>query len=650
MARYLRLGMTQRFVLLVVLCGIAILVPALAYSWQAWNSARSHGLEREGLAPARALLRVVQLTQQHRGLSAVWLGGDESQAGARKARADDVGSALAAFESELGRKGVDAGSALARHWRDSRAAWEALQAEVSRKGLDGGASSARHAVVIAGFLRGLDLVLDHWGLVFDPVAADYYLIVAALQGAPRAIETLGQMRARGANLLSNPDKATPEARAAYSTLANTLEAQVASVGFGLERAAAHGAADAGLAKAMQELSAVGVRGVQYARRHVVEAAALNHPSATFYADMTGIIDAMYVETGRLGERLEASLGERIDVARRDMLLTVAAALALFAAAIGVAVHTGVWLTRSLGSEPDALREAAAAVARGDLAQALPLRPGDGTSVLRAMHDMQRSLARLVGGVRDNAGQVAVASSEIAQGNQDLSSRTESQASALQQTAASMEQLRVTIGHSAESARQASQLATQASEVAGRGGSTVGDLAATMARIHQSSQRIAEIIGTIDGIAFQTNILALNAAVEAARAGDQGRGFAVVAGEVRALAQRSAEAARQVRTLIADSVERVEQGSRQGDEAASTMQEVVLAIRRVSDLIGEVSAAAQQQNSGVAQVSQAVAQMDEATQRNAALVEQSAAAAESLRQQADTLRQSVSGFRTEGARA
>jgi hypothetical protein len=242
MARYLRLGMTQRFVLLVVLCGIAILVPALAYSWQAWNSARSHGLEREGLAPARALLRVVQLTQQHRGLSAVWLGGDESQAGARKARADDVGSALAAFESELGRKGVDAGSALARHWRDSRAAWEALQAEVSRKGLDGGASSARHAVVIAGFLRGLDLVLDHWGLVFDPVAADYYLIVAALQGAPRAIETLGQMRARGANLLSNPDKATPEARAAYSTLANTLEAQVASVGFGLERAAAHGAA------------------------------------------------------------------------------------------------------------------------------------------------------------------------------------------------------------------------------------------------------------------------------------------------------------------------------------------------------------------------------------------------------------------------
>jgi hypothetical protein len=415
MARYLRLGMTQRFVLLVVLCGIAILVPALAYSWQAWNSARSHGLEREGLAPARALLRVVQLTQQHRGLSAVWLGGDESQAGARKARADDVGSALAAFESELGRKGVDAGSALARHWRDSRAAWEALQAEVSRKGLDGGASSARHAVVIAGFLRGLDLVLDHWGLVFDPVAADYYLIVAALQGAPRAIETLGQMRARGANLLSNPDKATPEARAAYSTLANTLEAQVASVGFGLERAAAHGAADAGLAKAMQELSAVGVRGVQYARRHVVEAAALNHPSATFYADMTGIIDAMYVETGRLGERLEASLGERIDVARRDMLLTVAAALALFAAAIGVAVHTGVWLTRSLGSEPDALREAAAAVARGDLAQALPLRPGDGTSVLRAMHDMQRSLARLVGGVRDNAGQVAVASSQIAAG-------------------------------------------------------------------------------------------------------------------------------------------------------------------------------------------------------------------------------------------
>jgi methyl-accepting chemotaxis protein len=207
----------------------------------------------------------------------------------------------------------------------------------------------------------------------------------------------------------------------------------------------------------------------------------------------------------------------------------------------------------------------------------------------------------------------------------------------------MERLRSTIGHGADSAREASQLAQSASEVASRGGISVGALAGTMQQIQDSSRRIAEIIGTIDGIAFQTNILALNAAVEAARAGEQGRGFAVVAGEVRALAQRSSTAAREIRSLIAASVESVEQGSREGADAATTMQDVVNAIQRVSDLINEVSHAAQEQASGVAQVSDVVSHLDQATQQNAALVEESAAAAESLRRQAEELQRSVAAF-------
>jgi methyl-accepting chemotaxis protein-1 (serine sensor receptor) len=240
--------------------------------------------------------------------------------------------------------------------------------------------------------------------------------------------------------------------------------------------------------------------------------------------------------------------------------------------------------------------------------------------------------------------VASASSQIATGNSDLSMRTEQQASALQETAASMEQLGTAVRHNADNASQANQLARGASEVAQRGGDVVGEVVETMRGINESSRRIGDIIGVIDGIAFQTNILALNAAVEAARAGEQGRGFAVVAGEVRNLAQRSAEAAREIKQLIAASVERVERGTAQVDRAGATMKEIVGAVGRVTDIMGEISSASAQQSAGVAQVGNAVGQMDTATQQNAALVEQSAAAAESLRGQARELVEAVAVFR------
>eukprot|EP01031_Cornospumella_fuschlensis_P042127 gene42127-biopygen33591 len=273
---------------------------------------------------------------------------------------------------------------------------------------------------------------------------------------------------------------------------------------------------------------------------------------------------------------------------------------------------------------------------------------DTTSTMAAVGRMQLALTGIVRTVRGNSDSVATASAQIAQGNQDLSSRTEEQASALQQTAASMEQLGSAVQQNADNARQANQLAQGASEVAVRGGKVVSEVVSTMKDIQTSSQRISDIIGTIDGIAFQTNILALNAAVEAARAGEQGRGFAVVAGEVRLLAQRSAEAAKEIKTLIGTSTDKVEAGGRQVAEAGQAMHDIVEQVRKVTDLIGEIANTTSEQSRGIEQVNTAVTQMDQVTQQNAALVEESAAAAHSLADQAQSLAQAVALFRVETA--
>jgi methyl-accepting chemotaxis protein len=327
---------------------------------------------------------------------------------------------------------------------------------------------------------------------------------------------------------------------------------------------------------------------------------------------------------------------------RDVMLV----LVFGAAFVGIGV--GLWLarslTRQLGAEPAEAADLAKGVAGGDLSATIRLREGDTTSIMAALKTMQESLARVVADVRGNAESVATASAQIAQGNQDLSQRTEEQASALEETAASMEQLGATVKQNADNARQANQLAQSATAVAAQGGAVVGQVVDTMKSIDDSSRKIANIISVIDGIAFQTNILALNAAVEAARAGEQGRGFAVVAGEVRSLAGRSAEAAKEIKSLITASVECVEQGNLLVGQAGATMTEVVGAIRRVTDIMGEISAASIEQSAGVSQVGEAIGQMDQVTQQNAALVEESAAAAESLRGQARQLVDAVAVFR------
>ncbi|MEP7100284.1 MAG: methyl-accepting chemotaxis protein [Burkholderiales bacterium] len=352
-------------------------------------------------------------------------------------------------------------------------------------------------------------------------------------------------------------------------------------------------------------------------------------------------------------KYQSELVEKAGAAAESSYLsarTVMLALVVLAAAMASVL---AWLvTRSiigqLGGEPDHAAGAASEIARGNLAVEVSVRPGDTTSLLAAMKAMRDSLARIVGQVRDSSDSIATGSAQIATGNADLSQRTEEQASNLQQTAASMEQLAGTVKNSAETAGQANKLATRASEAAVKGGEMVGRVVATMQDITASSKKIADIIGVIDGIAFQTNILALNAAVEAARAGEQGRGFAVVASEVRSLAGRSAEAAKEIKSLIGASVEKVEAGARQVNEAGASMNEIVTQVRSVSQLIGEISAATTEQSIGINQVGDAVTQLDQVTQQNAALVEESAAAAESLKDQAAKLSEVVSVFKVTGS--
>jgi methyl-accepting chemotaxis protein len=312
-------------------------------------------------------------------------------------------------------------------------------------------------------------------------------------------------------------------------------------------------------------------------------------------------------------------------------------LGLIGASVVLGILLALWIARIISSPLNFAVVTARRVAAGDLTAIIEVRSKDETGqLMQALKDMNDGLVRIVGNVRTSTDTIATASGEIASGNLDLSSRSEEQASSLQQTAASMEQLTATVKQNADNAMQANQLAITASDVATKGGEVVSQVVCTMVSINNSSKKIVDIISVIDGIAFQTNILALNAAVEAARAGEQGRGFAVVASEVRSLAQRSAGAAKEIKTLIGDSVDRTEAASRLVEQAGKTMDEVVSSVLRVTDIIGEITTASSEQRTGIEQINQAIAQMDQVTQQNAALVEQASAATESMKEQAGKL--------------
>ena len=391
--------------------------------------------------------------------------------------------------------------------------------------------------------------------------------------------------------------------------------------------------------------------------------------ATFKEKKAGNLDgARKIAAGQLEPSLLAYLGsiaslttyqsESIKALSRQIearrgsgqVMSIGISIAAILAGIVIAWLITGSLLRKLGGEPDDAVQIADRIAAGELNVVISLKPNDRSSMMHAIQSMRDNLGEIVGQVRSATDAIATGSREIASGNLDLSSRTEQQASTLGETAASMGQLTSTVRQNADNARQAQSLAASASEMALKGGAVVTEVVNTMGSINASSRRIGDIIGVIDGIAFQTNILALNAAVEAARAGEQGRGFAVVASEVRSLAQRSASAAREIKGLIADSVDKVTQGSLLVDQAGHAMSEIVDGVRRVTDVISEISAASNEQNSGISQINLAITEIDQVTQQNAALVEEAAAAAEAMQDQAAKLAELVSVFQLGSTRS
>ena len=378
-----------------------------------------------------------------------------------------------------------------------------------------------------------------------------------------------------------------------------------------------------------------------------------HVSGGNYFDASALLKSDFIP---LHEKWMTSLVALAEYQQKEMKATYEASqanygmtrmsmVAIGILTIAIGAFIAVFITRTIIVPLRGAADIANTIAGGDLSAKIEASGNDEAGQLvNALKSMQSNLVNTVNHIKHGTDTISVASREIASGNADLSARTESQASSLEETASSMEELTTTVKQNAENARQANQLVVSASDVAKRGGQVVGQVVETMGSIKESSRKIVDIIGVIDGIAFQTNILALNAAVEAARAGEQGRGFAVVAAEVRNLAQRSAGAAKEIKSLISDSVEKVDAGSKLVDQAGKTMDEIVTSVKHVADIMSEITAASQEQSSGIEEVNRAIAQMDEITQQNAALVEQAAAAAESMQEQSVNLAQAVSVFK------
>ncbi len=636
-----QLLLARKFILLGLLALVMTALPTGLYFRSTAPVIANAELQDSGIAPLLALQDVVRLTQQHRGLSAGMLAGNAKLEVRRPETRDALTKAIAALDERLL---ASAAPHLVSQWAERKQHWLALEQAVAQRQLKPAESTVRHTALVAELLALNSNVMDDYGLSHDTTADGYALIMAAFVNAPALAERLGQLRAQGTGLLVTGNL-LPENRATLAAVKDRTQELLGDMTGNLDKAtAANAVFKANLGDKAQSLKDEIAKSLAMVDQDLIQAAELKLAPDFYFQALTDAINAVYAFNTVALKDLSALLDQRANHLRHTQWAMFASLMLLLAVATTLAGLFARGILRQLGGEPDYARAVVQRIASGNLSQPVQLAAGDTTSLLAAMALMQTWLADVVGEVRRNADSLATASVQIAQGNLDLSGRTEEQASGLQATAAAMDQLNATVSQNADNAQQAKQLALGAASVAQRGGQSVGEVVETMKGINTSSRKIGEIIGVIDGIAFQTNILALNAAVEAARAGEQGRGFAVVATEVRNLAGRSADAAREIKGLINASVERVEQGTAQVDRAGATMTEVVAAVQRMTDIMAEISAASVEQSAGVAQVGSSVSQMDRTTQQNAALVEESAAATESMRDQAQQLVKAVSVFR------
>jgi methyl-accepting chemotaxis protein len=633
------MSLARKFTILSLIGLLIAIVPSLlyvSYAYVMWTTVQR---EADGSASLIALNKVIQMSQVHRGMSAGMLSGNDTLAARRPAARDKLNQAMLAAEAEFKRGNIS--PERLTQWAKLKEEWASLEQSVASRQLKPAESTGRHTRMIAGELLLTEELLDDFGLTLDPEPDTHFLIQAALVNMPWLAENLGVMRAMGSGFLTQANL-PPEGHATLMGLQKRVLELQAEMFRNVDKAVGANQNMRSTIEALARKNSASVdSALALANKVLIGAAEINYPAADYFDEFTRTIDGLFEFNGRAMQVMSNTLQARLDAQRRTAVLILASVLA----GLMAACYLALIFVRSITVPIRDAVAVATAVAGGNLMVNVKVQ---GTNelgqLMQALETMRASLENVVSKVLANAETLATASSEIAQGDNDLSSRTEQQASSLEETAASMEQLGATVKQNADSAQQANQLAKSASTIAIQGGEVVSQVVSTMKDINDASRKIADIIGVIDGIAFQTNILALNAAVEAARAGEQGRGFAVVASEVRNLAGRSAEAAKEIKGLISASVQRVEQGSSLVDKAGATMTDVVDSIQRVADIMGEISSASREQALGVSQVGEAVTHMDQVTQQNAALVEEIAAAAGSLKAQANDLVQAVAVFK------
>ena len=597
----------------------------------------------QGVEVSRPLMQALQSIQQHRAAAAVFLA-SRGAAGEEGLRASTARADAAIEQVNAHLRAIDSKAPAAEAWSGAVGDWRVLRDSSASQTLSVAQSYERHVAVLRRVLDANNLMLDQYGLSLDNDLDSYSLSMAAMSDLPALTEELGKARARGTAMLSL-GRASESERLGLANMLERAQERAAGVNRAFGKASG---ANPELASLLQAPSAeaqqLAERAIALAQSAIVQATVLDLAPAEYVKVFTQAIDAQYRVAAVATDFLKGLLDRQAAAARNEVVLL----LGILALVVILAVVFSIAVVRSITRPIAAAVASAKRAAAGDLSVRNTVVGNNETAqLLGALNDMNDGLAKLVGDIRSGAYNISGAAGEIAMGNTDLSRRTEEQAASLEETAASMEELTVTVKENADKATQASALARTGAQTARDGGAAVGVLKTAMKDITDSARQIGEITSVIDSIAFQTNILALNAAVEAARAGEHGKGFAVVASEVRALAQRSASAAKEIKSLIDRSIERVRAGDASADQAVTTVASAVQAISNVTVIMEEIAAASVEQSAGIEQVNIAVTQMDAVTQQNAALVEEASAAATSMAEQAQLLRDGVAVFRIAG---